>query len=58
MDVVENRYFNYCKYVYSTETFSSAGGYAGISKLFPEYTITAAVDESKKDLEEKFRKEI
>jgi len=52
-----NRYFNYCKYVYSTETFSSAGGYAGISKLFPEYTITAAVDESKKDLEEKFRKE-
>ncbi|GIS23417.1 MAG: hypothetical protein CM15mP123_13190 [Gammaproteobacteria bacterium] len=52
-----NTYFNFCKYVYSTETFSSVGGYAGISKLFPEYTITAAVDESKKDLEEKFRKE-
>lgn len=52
-----NRYFNYCKYVYSTETFSSAGGYEGISKLFPEYTITAAVDESKKDMEERFRKE-
>ena len=52
-----NRYFNYCKYVYSTETFSSAGGYEGISKLFPEYTITAAVDESKKDRAEKFRKE-
>ena len=52
-----NKYFNYCKYVYSTETFSSAGGYEGISKLFPEYTITAAVDESKKDRAEKFRKE-